>query len=103
MSETKTKLKIKPLGNNVVVEPIKDDKVTKSGIVIPETLSEETPQQGVIVSLGEGKLLKDGKRYAFSVKVGDRVIFKKYAPTEFETDDTKYLIIEEKDILGILD
>ncbi len=103
MKDSKTKLKIKPLGNNVVVEPIKDDKVTKSGIVIPETLSEETPQKGVIVSLGEGRLLKDGKRYTFSVKVGDRVVFKKYAPTEFEIDDTKYLIIEEKDILGVLD
>ncbi len=96
-------LKIKPIGDQVVLKPIVEDNKTKSGIVIPDTVSKDTPQKGTVVALGTGKVLEDGKRVDFTVKVGDRVIFKKYSPTEFTIEDEDYLIMSESDILGILE
>ena len=97
------KLKIKPLGDQVVVKPLTEDKKTPSGIVIPDTVSKENPQKGEVVAIGVGKKLDDGKDYKFTVKIGDRVLFKKYSPTEFKIDDEDYLIMSEEDILGIIE
>lgn len=97
------KLKIKPLGDQVVVKPLTEDKKTPSGIVIPDTVSKENPQKGEVIAIGVGKKLDDGKDYKFTVKIGDRVLFKKYSPTEFKIDDEDYLIMSEEDILGIIE
>ncbi len=95
-------LKIKPLGDRVVVEPIEREETTASGLVLPET-AKEKPQEGKVVAAGPGRLSDDGTRVAMDVKEGDRVLYAKYAGTEFKLQDKKYLILGEKDILAVLE
>ncbi len=92
---------VKPLGERVVVKPIAKEEVTKSGIVLPDT-AKEKPQEGTVVAIGSGRMLDDGRRVPLEVKEGDRVLFAKYAGTEFKMDDEELLILSEKDILGIV-
>ena len=96
------KQKVKPLGANILVEPVSEESKTASGIVLPDTVDKEKPQKGKIVALGTGKVTDDGKKIEFNVKVGDIVIFKKYSPDEIEMDDKEYLIMTEEDILAIV-
>jgi chaperonin GroES len=93
-------ISIKPLGNRVVVEPIEQEDVTASGIV-PDT-AKEKPQQGMILAAGPGERDDEGKRIAMDVKVGDKVLFAKYAGTEMKLDGKKLLILRETDLLGIV-
>lgn len=93
---------IEPLHDKVVVKPLSEEKVTASGIVIPDTVNREKPMQGEVVAAGPGKLDEHGKRAPMSVKIGDVVLFTKYAPDEVEIDDEEYLVIEEEKILGII-
>jgi chaperonin GroES len=93
--------KLKPLADRVIVEPIEKEEMTSSGIYVPET-AKEKPQEGLVIAVGPGRLLDNGERAAMEVEKGDRVIFAKYAGTELKLDDTKYLILGEKDILAIL-
>ena len=95
-------LSLKPLGDRVVVEPIEQDEVTAGGIVLPET-AKEKPQQGKVVAAGPGTRDEDGKHIALDVKVGDKVLFAKYAGTEFKLDDKKLLILRESDLLAIIE
>ena len=95
-------ISIKPLGNRVVVEPIEQEDVTASGIVLPDT-AKEKPQQGMILAAGPGERDDDGMRIAMDVKVGDKVLFAKYAGTELKLDGKKLLILRETDLLGIVD
>ena len=94
-------LNIKPLGDRVVVEPIEKEETTPSGLVLPET-AKEKPQEGTVVAVGPGRLNDDGTRLPLEVKVNDRVLYAKYAGTEFKLNDKKYLILGEKDILAVL-
>ena len=94
-------LNIKPLGDRVVVEPIEREETTASGLVLPET-AKEKPQEGMVVAAGPGRLNDDGTRVPMELKVGDRVLYAKYAGTEFNMGDKKDLILGEKDILAIL-
>ncbi|HOQ97752.1 MAG TPA: co-chaperone GroES [Anaerolineae bacterium] len=94
-------LNIKPLGDRVVVEPIEREETTASGLVLPET-AKEKPQEGTVVAAGPGRLTDDGTRLPMDVKVGDRVLYQKYAGNEFKLNDKKYLVLGEKDILAIL-
>jgi len=96
-------MKIKPLNDKVVVKPLKQDEVTKSGIVLPDSARDEKPEQGEVIAVGTGKMLDNGTRAAMSVKVGDRVLFTKYSPDEVEIDRVKYLVIEEEKILGVIE
>ncbi len=91
--------KIKPLGERVVIKPLPKEEVSKGGIVIPDT-AKEKPQEGEIIAVGPGKLSEEGKRVAMEVKVGDKVIYSKYAGTEFKLDDEEVVILRESDILG---
>lgn len=95
-------VRIEPLHDKVVVKPLSEEKVTASGIVIPDTVNREKPMQGEVVAVGPGKLDEHGKRTPMSVKVGDVVLFTKYAPDEVEIDDEEYLVIEEEKILGVI-
>ena len=95
-------MNIKPIQDRVVVKPIAEDEVTKSGIVLPDTVDKERPEKGKIVAVGEGKLLDSGQRAPMSVKVNDTVMFKKYSPDEIKIDDEEYLVISEGDILAII-
>jgi chaperonin GroES len=96
-----TSTKIRPLGDRVVVKPIQREEVTKSGIVLPDT-AKEKPQRGEVIAVGPGRLTDDGHRLEMEVKVGDEVLFAKYAGTELKIDDEEYLILSEKDILAVL-
>lgn len=98
----KNMVHIEPLHDKVVVKPLSEEKVTASGIVIPDTVNREKPMQGEVMATGPGKLDENGKRTPMSVKVGDMVLFTKYAPDEVEIDDEEYLVIEEEKILGII-
>ncbi len=96
-------MNFKPLSNHVFIEPMADDKKTKSGIVIPDTAEKERPVKGKILATGPGKFNERGERMAMSVKVGDVVLFKKYGPDEIEIDGQKYLVGDEDDVLGVME
>jgi len=91
--------KIKPLGDRVVIKPIPKEEVSKGGIILPDT-AKEKPQEGEIIAVGPGRLTDDGQRIAMEVKVGDMVIYSKYAGTEFKLDDQELVIMRESDILA---
>lgn len=92
---------IRPLSNKILIQPVEEEKMTKSGIVLPETASKEKPMMGTIVAVGPGKM-EDGKVSPMSVKVGDKILYKKYGPDEIEIDDKKYLIGDEDDVLAVV-
>jgi len=97
-----SKLKLKPLGGRVIVEPIEQEEMTAGGIILPET-AKEKPQEGKILAAGPGDRDEDGKRIAMDVKVGDRVLYAKYSGTEVKVDGKKMLILKENDILAIVE
>jgi chaperonin GroES len=96
-------MNFKPLSNRVFIEPIEENKVTKSGIMIPDTAEKERPMRGKVVSVGPGKVSEKGERTPMSVKVGDTVLFKKYGPDEIEVNGKKYLVGDEDDILAVIE
>jgi chaperonin GroES len=98
---TRTKTKLSPLGDRVVITPLAREEMTRSGIVLPDT-AKEKPQEGMVVAVGPGALNDDGKRNPMDVKVGQKVLFAKYAGTEFKLEDEEYLIVGQKDILAIV-
>jgi chaperonin GroES len=98
---TKTATKLRPLGDRVVVKPTPREEMTKSGIVLPDT-AKEKPQEGEILAVGPGRILDDGKREAMDVKVGQKVLYGKYAGTEFKVEADELLIVSQKDILAIV-
>lgn len=95
-------MKIEPLHDKVVIKPLDEEEVTASGIVLPETIDKDKPMQGEVIAVGPGKRLDNGEVAPMSVKVGDKVLFTKYAPDEVEIDKEDYLVIEEDKILGIV-
>jgi chaperonin GroES len=97
-----SKLKLKPLGGRVIVEPIEQEEMTAGGIILPET-AKEKPQEGKILAAGPGERDEDGKRIAMDVKVGDKVLYAKYSGTEVKVDGKKLLILRESDILAIVE
>ena len=94
--------RIRPLGDRVVVKPAEREEVTKSGIYLPDTATKERPQEGTVLAIGEGRRDDNGKLVPMNVAVGDKVLFAKYSGTEVKIDDVEYLILAEKDILGII-
>ena len=98
-TKTKSKTELVPLGDRIVIKPIEREEVTKGGIILPDT-AKEKPQEGEIIAVGPGKLADDGTRIAMDVKVGDKVIYSKYAGSEVEIDNEKLLIIHESDIMA---
>lgn len=94
-------INLRPLGDRVIIEAIEQEEVTSSGLYIPET-AKEKPQQGNVLAVGEGRRDEDGDRIAMDLKVGDKVLFAKYAGTEIKIDGKKLLIMKESDILAIV-
>ncbi|MCR4443068.1 MAG: co-chaperone GroES [Peptococcaceae bacterium] len=94
-------MNIRPLGDRVVVKPLAQEEKTKSGIVLPDT-AKEKPQQGEVIVVGSGKLLENGQKVPLEVKVGDKVIYSKYAGTEIKLDGEEVLILSERDIHAII-
>lgn len=95
-------MNIKPLGDNVILKPAKQEEKTASGIVLPVTSDKERPEKGEVIAVGPGKMTPDGKRLPVSVTVGDMVLFKKYSPDEIKLDGEEVLVISESDIIAIL-
>ncbi len=96
-------MNIKPLSDHILIEPISQEEKTKSGILLPQTVEKERPEQGKVIAVGPGKRLSSGKRVLVEVKKGDKVLFTKYGPSEIKVGDKEYLIAKEEDILAILD
>ena len=94
-------INMQPLGDRVLVHPLDEQEVKKGGIIIPDT-AKEKPTEGEVVALGTGKIDDEGKKIAFTVKMGDRVLISKYGGTEVKIDGESYLIMREDDILGIM-
>ena len=95
-------IKIKPLGDRVVLEAVTEEQKTKSGIYLPDTADKEKPEQGKVVAVGPGKM-EEGKRIPLEVKVGDTVLFTKYGPNEVKVDNKEYLIAREEDTVAVLE
>jgi chaperonin GroES len=96
-------MKLKPLNDRVVVKPLKEDEVTKSGIILPDTVEKEKSERGEVIAVGNGRFLDNGTRALMSVKVGDKILFKKYSPDEVKSGNETFLILEERDILAIIE
>ncbi|MBN2384213.1 co-chaperone GroES [bacterium] len=94
-------MKLQPLHDRVLVQRTEEKETIKGGIIIPDT-AKEKPQEGTVVAVGPGKVLKDGSRATMSVKVGDRILFGKYSGNDVRIDDQEYLIIREEDVLGVI-
>jgi len=94
-------VKIKPLGDRVLVKRIKEEDKTKGGIIIPDT-AKEKPQEGKVVAVGKGKVAEDGKLIAPEVKAGDKILFGKYSGSEIKLDGEEHVVLREDDILGII-
>ena len=99
---TATSNKLRPLGDRVVLKPTPREEMTKSGIVLPDT-AKEKPQEGTILAVGPGKTLDDGTREKMDVAVGDRVLYSKYAGTDFKVEGEELLIVSQKDILAVVE
>jgi chaperonin GroES len=96
-------MKLKPLNNHVIVKAFSKEEITKSGIVLPDTMDKEKPEQGEVIAVGPGKLIDNGNRSEMTVKIGDKVVFKKYSPDDIKIDGEEYLVISENDILAIIE
>jgi chaperonin GroES len=92
----------KPLNDHVLIKPINGQEVSKAGIILPDTVDKEKPEKGEVVAMGPGKLLENGQRAPMSVKVGDKVIFKKYSPDELP-GEKELLLVREEDILAVME
>ncbi|MFH1335763.1 MAG: co-chaperone GroES [Candidatus Zixiibacteriota bacterium] len=95
-------MKIRPLQDRIIVKRVEEEEKSKGGIIIPDS-AKEKPMEGKIIAVGKGKVLEDGKIQPLDVKVGDRVLFGKYAGTEFKIGEEEHLIMREEDILGVIE
>jgi chaperonin GroES len=96
-------MKITPILDHILIEPISKEEKTKSGILLPDTAEKDRPEQGKVIAVGPGKRGKDGKYIPLAVKVGQTVLFTKYGPNEIKVDNKEYLIAKEEDILAIIE
>lgn len=97
-----SKVKIRPLGDRVLVKPLDKEKQERGGLIIPDT-AKEKPQEGEIIAAGKGKTSDDGKLIPMDVKAGDKILYGKYSGTEIKIDGDEYLIMHQDDILGVLE
>jgi chaperonin GroES len=96
-------MKINPCADYVLIESVKSEEKTKSGIILPDSASKERPEQGKVVAVGPGKKNKKGEIVPVSIKAGDKVLFSKYGPNEIKVDGKEYLIAKEEDILAVIE
>ena len=96
-------MKIRPIADHILIEPIKEEEKTKSGIFLPQTAEKERPEQGRVIAVGPGRRTDEGKTIPVFVKPGQKVLFTKYGPNEIKVDNKEYLIAKQEDILAILE
>lgn len=102
MSSINAAAKIRPLSDRIVVEPKELEQKTAGGIVIPDTADKDKPMQGTVIAIGSGRYI-DGKMLPLQVKVGERILFGKYAGTNVKLDEKEYLVMREEDVMGVLE
>ncbi len=100
--KSKSKVNLQPLGDRLVVQRDESEETTAGGIVLPDS-AKDKPARGIVLSVGDGRLLKNGERAAMQVKEGDRILFTSYGPEELKVGDNEYLLMREDDVLAILD
>ena len=93
-------MNVRPLGDRVLLKPLEREEMTKSGIVLPDT-AKEKPQEGIVEAVGPGRVLDSGEKVPMELKVGDRILYARYAGNEFKLDEVEYLVISEKDVLAV--
>jgi len=96
-------MNIRPLGDKVIIKPLAEEEVTASGIVLPDTADKEKPEQGEVMAVGNGKRLENGEIVPMSIKVGDKVVFRKYSADEVKIGKEEILVVSESDIVGIIE
>jgi len=96
-------MKIKPLSDHILIEPMKKEERTKTGILLPDTAEKDRPEQGKVIAVGPGRKTSSGKIIPLDVKPGQKVLFTKYGPNEIKVEDKEYLIAKEEDILAIIE
>jgi chaperonin GroES len=95
-------MKVRPLGDRLLVQRLEEEEVKKGGIIIPDT-AKEKPQRGKVIAVGNGRTTDEGKRIAMEVKAGDQILFGKYSGSEIKMEGEEYLILREEDVLGIVE
>lgn len=96
-------MQLRPLGDRVIVKPAAKEEMTKAGIILPDTVDKERPEQGEVVAVGPGRLLENGSRAAMGLKVGDKIVFKKYSPDEVKVGNEEFLVIAESDVMAVIE
>ncbi len=96
-------MKLRPIGDRVIVKAVPKEEMTKTGIILPETVDKERPEQGEVIAVGPGRLLENGSRAAMSLAVGNKILFKKYSPDEVKVDGVEYLVIAESDVMAVIE
>lgn len=96
-------MNLKPVSDHIILKPVDKETVTSSGIIIPDTIEKEKPEQAEVLAVGPGKMLESGQRQSIEVAVGQKVMFKKWSPDEVEIDGQKYLIIKSDDVIAIVE
>ncbi len=94
---------LRPLGDRLIVKALTKEETTASGIILPDTADKERPEQGEVIAAGPGRLLENGSLAPMHVRVGDKVVFKKYSPDEVKVDDEEVLVISESDVLAVIE
>lgn len=96
-------MNLRPLNDRVIVKTAPKEEMTKTGILLPDTIDKERPEQGEVIAIGPGKLLENGTRAAMGVKIGDKIVFKKYSPDEVKVDGVEHLVLAESDIIAVIE
>ncbi len=96
-------MKLRPIGDHVIVKSLANEEVSKSGIVLPDTIDKERSERGEVVAVGPGKVLENGSRSPMEVSVGQKIVFKKYAPDEVKIDGVEYLVIKSDDVVAVIE
>ena len=95
-------MKLQPLHDQVIIKPLTAEEKTKSGIILPDTINKDRPEQGEVIAVGPGRLLDNGQRAPMSVKTGEKVVFKKYSTEDLKLDGQEYVVVAERNILAII-
>lgn len=96
-------MQLRPIGDHVIVKALANEEVSKSGIVLPDTMDKERSERGEVIAVGPGKVLENGSRQAMEVSVGQKIVFKKYAPDEVKIDGVEYLVIKSDDVVAVIE
>jgi len=96
-------MNLRPLGDRVILKAATKEEMSKGGILLPDTANKERPEQGEIIAVGPGKIDEKGNRVPMNVKVGDKVVFKKYSPDEIKIDEVEYLVVSESDLMAVIE